>query len=91
MKKILTNILFAIVDIVCFLQGGVLVIYGLMHFNYKVDVGHSEGLTTVEMQNIPVGFGGHYYYNEQYINITLIGIGLIIIGFLMRNWRKNFN
>ncbi|MCX7874992.1 MAG: hypothetical protein N2321_02370 [Melioribacteraceae bacterium] len=90
MKKLLTNILFAVVDVVCFLQGGVLLIYSLLHFSYKVEVGHLEGLTTVEMQNVPLTIGGYYYYSEQYINVALIGVGLIIVGILMRNWRKNF-
>jgi multidrug transporter EmrE-like cation transporter len=90
MKKLLTNLLFAIVDLVCFLQGGVLLVYALLHFSYKVEVAHSEGLTTVEMQNIPMAIGGHYFYSEQYINIALIGIALIIVGILMRDWKKKF-
>ncbi|MEW6653335.1 MAG: hypothetical protein AB1394_07690 [Bacteroidota bacterium] len=90
MKKLLVNVLFAVVDIVCFLQGSVLLAYSLLHFSYKVDVSYGEGLTTVELQNVPTTAGGHYYYTEQYIQVAVIGIGLIITGFLMRSWRKNF-
>lgn len=90
MKKILNNILFALVDIVCFLQGSVLLAYALLHFNYKVEVAHGEGLTTVEAQSIPVAIGGYYFYTDQYIKVAIIGIGLLITGFLMRSWRKNF-
>lgn len=90
MKKLLTNILFAVVDIVCFLQGSVLLAYALLHFNYKVEIAHAEGLTTVEMQNVPTAVGGYYYYSDQYINIAIIGVALIVTGVLMRNWKKNF-
>lgn len=90
MKKLLLNILFAVVDVVCFLQGSVLLAYSLLHISYKVEIAHGEGLTTVEMQSIPVAIGGYYFYSDQYIKVAVIGIALIITGFLMRSWRKNF-
>ncbi|KAF0152010.1 MAG: hypothetical protein FD143_1479 [Ignavibacteria bacterium] len=90
MKKLLANVLFAVVDLVCFLQGSLLLAYSLLHFRYKVDVSQGEGLTTVELQNVPTAVGGYYYYADQYIQVAVIGIGLIITGFLMRSWRKNF-
>ena len=90
MKKLLLNVLFAVVDIVCFLQGSVLLAYSLLHFSYKVEVSHGEGLTTVELQNVPTSVGGYYYYTDQYIQVAIIGIALIIAGVLMRSWRKNF-
>lgn len=90
MKKMALNVLFAVVDIVCFLQGGVLLAYSLLHFSYKVEVAHGEGLTTVELQNVPVAIGGFYFYTDQYIQVAVIGMGLIIAGLLMRSWRKNF-
>jgi len=90
MKKILSTIVFALVDIVCFLQGGVILTYALLHINYKVEIARGEGLGTLEMQNVPVAIGGYYYYSEQYIKIALIGIALLITGILMRSWRKGF-
>ncbi len=90
MKKIMTTILFALVDIVCFLQGSAITVYALMHIKYKVEIVRGEGLTTLEMQNVPVAIGGYYYYTDQYIKVAVIGITLIITGFLMRSWRKNF-
>lgn len=91
MKKIMSVMLFALVDIVCFLQGGVILFYALLHINYKVEVARGEGLVTLETQNVPVAIGGYYYYSEQYIKIALIGLALLIAGFLMRSWRKSFD
>jgi hypothetical protein len=90
MKKMVLNVLFSVVDIVCFLQGAVLLAYSLLHFSYKVETAHGEGLNSVELQNVPVSSGGYYYYTDQYIQVAVIGLGLIITGFLMRSWRKNF-
>jgi hypothetical protein len=90
MKKILVNILFAIVDIVCFLQGSILLVYSLLHLSYKLEIAHGEGLTTLEAQSVPVAVGGYYFFPDQYIKVAVIGVALIITGFLMRSWRKNF-
>ncbi len=91
MKKIMSVIVFALVDVVCFLQGGVILAYALLHISYKVEVARGEGLTTLEMQNLQVAIGGYYYYSDQYVKVALIGIALLITGFLMRNWRKSFD
>lgn len=91
MKKAMSVIVFALVDIVCFLQGGVILAYALLHINYKVEIARGEGLTTLEMQNVPVAIGGYYFYTDQYIKMALIGIALLITGFLMRSWRKSFD
>ncbi|MCL4550078.1 MAG: hypothetical protein M1495_16100 [Bacteroidetes bacterium] len=90
MKKILATIVFALVDVVCFLQGSIILFYALLHINYKVEIVRGEGLSTLEMQNVPVAIGGYYYYADQYIKIALIGLALILTGFLMRSWRKSF-
>ncbi len=91
MKRILTIVVFALVDIVCFLQGSIILFYSLLHVKYKVEVARGEGLSSLEMQNVPVAIGGYYFYSDQYIKIALIGIALIITGFLMRSWRKSFD
>ncbi|MEW6701163.1 MAG: hypothetical protein AB1298_00445 [Bacteroidota bacterium] len=91
MKKAMSVIVFALVDIVCFLQGSVIMFYALLHISYKVEIVRGEGLTTLEMQNVPVAIGGYYFYSEQYIKVALIGIALIITGLLMRSWRKSFD
>jgi hypothetical protein len=91
MKKIMSLVVFALVDIVCFLQGGVILAYALLHVNYKVEIARGEGLTSLEMQNVPVAIGGYYFYSDQYVKIALIGIALLITGFLMRSWRKSFD
>jgi hypothetical protein len=90
MKKIMSTIIFALVDLVCFLQGGVILMYGLMHITYKVEIARGDGISNFETQNVPVAIGGYYYFSDQYIKIGLIGIALLITGFLMRSWRKSF-
>jgi hypothetical protein len=91
MKRILSIIVSALVDIVCFLQGAIILGYALLHFNYKIEVVRGEGLNAVEAQTVPIAIGGYYYYSDQYIKIGLIGLALIIIGFLMRSWQKSFS
>ena len=91
MRKIMSVLVFALVDIVCFLQGSIILAYALLHISYKVEIARGEGLTTLELQNIPVAIGGYYFYSEQYIKIALIGFALLITGFLMRSWRKSFD
>jgi len=90
MKKILPVLVFALVDIVCFIQGAVILTYSLLHFNYKVEIVHGSDLSTQEFQNTQVAIGGYYYYSDEQIKVALIGVSLIVIGFLMRSWRKNF-
>lgn len=90
MKKLLTALIFALVDIVCFLQGSVILIYALLHVKYKVEIARAEGFNSVELNNLPVAIGGYYYYPESYIKIAMIGIGLIVTGVLMRSWHKNY-
>jgi len=91
MKRMLSIVVFALVDIVCFLQGSVILAYALLHISYKVEIARSEGLTTLEMQSVPAAIGGYYFYTEQYIKVALIGLALTITGFLMRSWRKSFS
>ncbi len=90
MKRLMTAIIFALVDIVCFLQGSVIVAYALFHFNYKMEIVRGDSYNALEGTNVPIAIGGYYYYQDSYIKIALIGIALIITGFLMRSWRKNF-
>ena len=90
MQKAMSAIVFALVDIVCFLQGGVILGYALFHISYKVEIVRGEGLNMPEMQNVQVAIDGYYFYSEPFIKVALIGIALIITGFLMRSWRKNY-
>ena len=90
MTHIMSTIVFASVDLVCFLQGSVLLLYGLINFSYKVEVVRGENYYALEAQQAPVAIGGYYYYPEAYAKIILIGLALIITGFLMRSWRKSF-
>ncbi|MCX6175612.1 MAG: hypothetical protein NTZ27_12740 [Ignavibacteriales bacterium] len=91
MRRILEIIVSALVDVVCFLQGSIIVAYALLHFSYKVEVVRGEGINPVETQNVPIAIGGYYFFSDQYIKVALIGLALIIIGFLMRSWRKSYN
>lgn len=91
MNKFLSIAVFALVDIVCFVQGAAILTYSLLNFSYKVEVVRNEAFTTLEMQNLPVAIGGYYYYSDPYIKIAIIGVSLIVTGFLMRSWRKNFS
>lgn len=90
MKKILPVLVFALVDIVCFLQGAVILTYSLLHFSYKVEVVGGENFASQDFQNTSIAIGGYYYYSDQHIKVALIGVALITTGILMRNWRKNF-
>ena len=91
MRRIMGILVSALVDIVCFLQGSIILVYALLHFNYKIEIVRGEGINAVEAQTIPIAIGGYYYYSDQYIKIALIGVALILIGFLMRSWRKSFS
>ena len=91
MRRIMGIIVSALVDIVCFLQGSIIIAYALLHFSYKIEVVRGEGINPVETQNVPVAIGGYYFYSDQYIKVALIGLALIITGFLMRSWRKSYS
>jgi len=91
MRRIMEIIVSALVDIVCFLQGSIIVAYALLHFSYKIEVVRGEGINPVETQTVPVAIGGYYFYSDQYIKVALIGLALIITGFLMRSWRKSYS
>lgn len=91
MRRILEIIVFALVDVVCFLQGSIIVAYALLHFSYKIEVVRGEGINPVETLNVPVAIGGYYFYTDQNVKVALIGLALIITGFLMRSWRKSYN
>lgn len=88
MKKVMGAVVFALVDIVCFLQGGIITAYALLHFSYKVEIVRSETYLNEGIQSLPNAIGGYYYYSDAYIKIVIIGVALIITGFLMRSWRK---
>ncbi len=90
MKHLMASIVFALVDIVCFLQGSIIFIYALLHFNYKMEVVRGDSYYALEGANIPATVSGYYYYHDSFIKIAMIGVALIITGFLMRSWRKEF-
>ena len=91
MKRLMTNIVFALVDIACFLQGSIIIFYALLHFNYRTEFLSNSNYYFLENTNTsPIIVGGHYYYHDSYIKIAMIGLALVITGFLMRSWRKSF-
>ena len=79
MRRIMGIIVSALVDIVCFLQGCIILAYALLHISYKIEVVRGEGINPVET------------HSDQYIKVALIGLALIVTGFLMRSWRKSYS
>jgi len=75
MKKLIPKI----IDLICFIGGSILLIYNLLDF--KSSGGDFFGL----------GNGGNdstYYYSKSNQILAAIGFGLIVLGFLIRSWRK---
>lgn len=71
------KIFFIIVDIICFIGGTVLLIFNLLNFDHTRVPLYSDNPIT-----------GHYYYQEGCIIGASIGAALIVLGFLIRSWRK---
>jgi len=44
MRRIMGIIVSALVDIVCFLQGCIILAYALLHISYKIEVVRGEGI-----------------------------------------------
>ena len=69
------KIFFIITDIVCFVGGSSVFIKTLFEFN----------INRFRDNNT---FAGSYYYTAEQTYFLALGIGLIVLGFLIRNWRK---
>ncbi|MBK6913015.1 MAG: hypothetical protein IPH11_04865 [Ignavibacteriales bacterium] len=75
----MSNKLYTIIlDITCFIGGTLLLIFSLLNFDH----------TNVSRYSFDNSITGYYYYQEGYIIGASIGAALIVLGFLIRSWRK---
>ena len=72
----LLKILFALIDLVCFAGGLILFVYSLGQL-YSFRALFSEG-------------EGYYGYNSDSSEYIAVGIGLIVLGIVIRSWRKDY-
>jgi len=74
MKKIFPKI----IDVFCFLGGSVLFTYTIFNFN-------SNGARNEFFDEVRPAY---YYFTQQQRYLLALSVGLIVLGFLIRNWRK---
>jgi hypothetical protein len=76
------NLLSKIIDVICFVGGSVLTLFYLADF--QIHISH-----TAQYFNGAIDWKNNYYLEANHLIFVLIGIGLIILGFLIRSWRKH--
>jgi hypothetical protein len=73
MKKLIPKI----IDLICFVGGSFLLFFNLVDLKY-----HRFGIMSSDS-------GGYYYYSQDNQISIAVGLGLIVVGFLIRSWRKD--
>ena len=71
--NLLLKMLFALIDLVCFVGGSVFFLYSLSQLSSFRALFNTEE--------------GYYADSSEYI---AIGIGLIVLGIVIRSWRKDY-
>jgi hypothetical protein len=74
--NLLLKILFALIDMVCFAGGSILFIYSVSRL-YSI-------------RSLFSGDDGYYGYNTDSSEYIAVGIGLIVLGMVIRSWRKDY-
>jgi uncharacterized membrane protein SirB2 len=77
MKKLIPKI----IDVICFVGGTVLVLFYATDFQLVI--------SHLKYSQFPDDWKNNYYLEANHLIFVLIGIGLIILGFLIRSWRKS--
>ena len=74
--SLLIKILFNLIDLVCFVGGAILFVYSLSQlYSFQAMLGEDEGNNGYELGS------------SEYI---AVGIGLIVLGIVIRSWRKDY-
>ena len=73
---IFRKIIFALIDLICFVGGSILFIYSLSQL-YAFRTLFSEDEAS-------------YVYSSNSTEYIAIGIGLIVLGIVIRGWRKGY-
>ena len=78
MKKLIPKI----VDIICFVGGSMLIVYNLLDFNNSGGAAFLFGSDSSSDSCC-------YYYSDSAQILAAFGLALIVLGFLIRSWRKD--
>ena len=74
--NLLLKMLFALIDLVCFVGGSALFLYSLSQlYFFRTMFGEDEG---------------NYGYELESSEYIAIGIGLIVLGIVIKSWRKDY-
>ena len=74
--NLLLKIIFALTDLVCFVGGSILFLYSLSQlYFFRTMFGEDEG---------------NYGYELESSEYIAIGIGLIVLGIVIKSWRKDY-
>ena len=74
--NLLLKILFALIDLICFAGGSILFVYSLIQL-YSFRALFSEDEV-------------YYGYNSDSSEYIAVGIGLMVLGIVIRSWRKDY-
>lgn len=75
--NLLRKIIFVLIDLVCFVGGAILFLYSLSQlYAFRTLFGEDEA---------------NYVYNSDISVYIEIGIGLLVLGIVIRAWRKDLS
>ena len=74
--NLLLKILFALIDLACIAGGSILFVYSLLQLQF--------------FRAMSGGDEGYYDYKSDSSEFIAIGIGLIVLGMVIRSWRKDY-